>query len=51
MLLVKTPMSEADALRALACEALDGLVRCPKIRQIMQKMPLCADNQLHCALP
>ena len=48
LLFVKTPLSEADAIRSLACRALNGLSRCATVRQIISKMPLIANNELQC---
>jgi HIV-1 Vpr-binding protein len=48
LLFTKTPLSDADALRSLACQAMDGLARSATVRQIVSKMPLIANNELHC---
>jgi len=48
LLYIKQPLSEADALRCLACVALEGLTRCEQIRQIVSKMTLIVDNGLQC---
>lgn len=48
LLFTKTPLSDADALRSLACQAMDGLARSTTVRQIVSKMPLIANNELHC---
>lgn len=45
-MMVKTPITDADAIRALACKALAGLARSDKIRQIISKLPLFANGQL-----
>ena len=50
LLFVKQPLSDADALRCLACQALEGLARCPSIRQVMSKIPHIANNELQCSL-
>ena len=42
------PLSEGDAMRALACRALVGLVRCDSVRQIVSRLPLIANNELTC---
>uniref|UniRef100_A0A0M3HUU8 DDB1- and CUL4-associated factor 1 n=1 Tax=Ascaris lumbricoides TaxID=6252 RepID=A0A0M3HUU8_ASCLU len=47
LLHVRTPITEADALRAVACRALNGLARSESVRQILSKMPLIANNELH----
>uniref|UniRef100_A0A915KYZ1 LisH domain-containing protein n=1 Tax=Romanomermis culicivorax TaxID=13658 RepID=A0A915KYZ1_ROMCU len=47
LLFVKTPLSEADSVRALACKALDGLARSDIVKQILSKMPLISNSQLH----
>uniref|UniRef100_A0A914X2Z4 LisH domain-containing protein n=1 Tax=Plectus sambesii TaxID=2011161 RepID=A0A914X2Z4_9BILA len=47
LLNVKTPITEADALRAVACRALNGLARSEVVRQILSKMPLVFSNELH----
>ena len=36
----KTPISDADGIRALACQALVGLARSPTGTQIMSKLPI-----------
>ena len=46
LLLVKTPMSCADSIRALACRALCGLARSDEMRQIMSKLPMVHGGQL-----
>lgn len=46
LMMVKTPITDADAIRALACKALAGLARSDKIRQIISKLPLFANGQL-----
>ncbi|VDO95833.1 unnamed protein product [Soboliphyme baturini] len=43
----KTPITEADSIRALACKALNGLARSEIVRQIVSKTPLIYNNQLH----
>ncbi|XP_074598714.1 lisH and WD40 domain-containing protein mahjong isoform X2 [Brevipalpus obovatus] len=45
-LTVKTPISEADSIRALACKALCGLARSETVRQIISKLPLFTSGQL-----
>ncbi|XP_028407951.1 DDB1- and CUL4-associated factor 1-like [Dendronephthya gigantea] len=46
LLLVKTPVSDADSIRALACRALCGLAQSDGIRQIMSKLPMVHSGQL-----
>lgn len=46
LLNVKTPMSDADSIRALACRALCGLARSDEIRQIMGKLAMVHSGQL-----
>ncbi|XP_070545766.1 DDB1- and CUL4-associated factor 1-like [Ptychodera flava] len=46
LLMVKTPITEADAIRALACRALCGLARSETVKQIISKLPLFTHGQL-----
>ena len=46
LLAVKTPITDADSIRALACNALLGLSRSENARQIMGKLPLFTSGQL-----
>lgn len=46
LLSVKMPITDADAIRALACKALVGLARCDTVRQIIGKLPLFINGQL-----
>ncbi|XP_046446583.1 DDB1- and CUL4-associated factor 1-like isoform X1 [Daphnia pulex] len=46
LLSVKTPITDADSIRALACKALLGLARSENARQIMGKLPLFTSGQL-----
>ena len=46
LLLIRTPMTDADSIRALACKALCGLASSEKIRQIMSKLPMIHSGQL-----
>lgn len=46
LLSVKTPITDADSIRALACKALLGLARSENARQIMGKLPLFTNGQL-----
>ncbi|XP_046975211.1 protein mahjong isoform X3 [Vanessa cardui] len=46
MMMVKSPITDADRLRGLACRALAGLARCPTVRQIISKLPLFTTSHL-----
>ncbi|XP_067935367.1 DDB1- and CUL4-associated factor 1-like isoform X1 [Watersipora subatra] len=46
LLTIQTPLTGADAIRALACQALVGLSRSDTMCQIMSKLPLFNDGQL-----
>lgn len=46
LLTVKSPITDADAMRALACKALCGLARCSTVKQIISKLPLFTNGQL-----
>ena len=46
LLHTKTPLTDADSIRALACRALVGLARSPAARQIMSKLPIFANGEL-----
>lgn len=46
LLMVTSPLTEADAIRSLACRVLCGLAKEESIRQIMSKLPLFSDGQL-----
>lgn len=43
---VKTPITDADSIRTLACKALAGLARSETVRQIVSKLPLFTSGQL-----
>lgn len=43
---VKTPITDADCIRTLACKALAGLARSDTVRQIVSKLPLLTSGQL-----
>ncbi|XP_076269885.1 lisH and WD40 domain-containing protein mahjong isoform X2 [Rhynchophorus ferrugineus] len=43
---VKTPITDADCIRTLACKALAGLARSDTVRQIVSKLPLFTSGQL-----
>ncbi|CAL1260932.1 unnamed protein product [Larinioides sclopetarius] len=46
LLSTKTPLTDADSIRALACQALCGLARSETVKQIISKLPLITDGQL-----
>ncbi|RWS31137.1 protein VPRBP-like isoform X3 [Leptotrombidium deliense] len=46
LLTVKTPITHADSIRALACRALCGLARSETVKQIISKLPLFTSGQL-----
>lgn len=46
LMMVKTPLTDADSIRALACQALCGLARSETVRQIISKLPLFTNGQL-----
>ncbi|VDO51831.1 unnamed protein product, partial [Onchocerca flexuosa] len=46
LLYTETPITEADALRGIACQALNGLSRSESVRQILEIMPLIANSEL-----
>ncbi len=46
LLMIKTPITEADSMRALACKALLGLSRSDTVKQIISKLPLINSGQL-----
>uniref|UniRef100_A0A3P8W8V5 DDB1- and CUL4-associated factor 1 n=1 Tax=Cynoglossus semilaevis TaxID=244447 RepID=A0A3P8W8V5_CYNSE len=46
LLSVKTPITDADLIRALACKALLGLSRCSAVRQIISKLPLFTSGHI-----
>ena len=43
---IQTPLTGADAIRALACKALVGLSRSETMCQIMSKLPIFNNGQL-----
>ncbi|XP_018331272.1 DDB1- and CUL4-associated factor 1 isoform X2 [Agrilus planipennis] len=43
---VKTPITDADCIRTLACKALAGLARSETVRQIVSKLPLFTSGGL-----
>ena len=46
LLQTKTPITDADSIRALTCRALVGLARSGPAQQIMSKLPIFVNNQL-----
>jgi HIV-1 Vpr-binding protein len=46
LMMVKTPITDADSIRALSCRALAGLARSETVRQIISKLPLFTNGQL-----
>ena len=46
LLQIKTPITDADSIRALACKALVGLARSEQAKQIMSKLPIFFNGQL-----
>lgn len=46
LMTVKTPITDADSIRGLACRALAGLAKHETVRQIMSKLPLFTSGQL-----
>ena len=46
LLHIKTPITDADSIRALTCRALVGLARSGPAQQIMSKLPIFVNNQL-----
>lgn len=46
LMTIKTPITDADAIRALACQALAGLARSETVRQIISKLTLFTSGQL-----
>lgn len=42
----KTPITDADCIRGMACRALAGLARSETVRQIVGKLPLFSSGQL-----
>lgn len=46
LLTVKTPITDADSIRALSCKALCGLARSETVKQIISKLPLFTNGQL-----
>ncbi|KRT78245.1 hypothetical protein AMK59_6678 [Oryctes borbonicus] len=43
---VKTPITDADCIRTLACKALAGLARSETVRQIVSKLPMFTNGHL-----
>ncbi|ODN04546.1 Protein mahjong [Orchesella cincta] len=40
LLLTKSPITDADSIRSLACWCLNGLARYKQVRQVLQQLPL-----------
>jgi HIV-1 Vpr-binding protein len=47
LLQAKTPPTDADVIRYLACRALNGLIRFEPVRQIISKLPIIVGNELN----
>uniref|UniRef100_T1J8Z3 Uncharacterized protein n=1 Tax=Strigamia maritima TaxID=126957 RepID=T1J8Z3_STRMM len=47
LITVKTPITDADSIRALACKALLGLVHYESVKQIISKLPLFISGELN----
>ncbi|KAI6207099.1 hypothetical protein M3Y94_00991100 [Aphelenchoides besseyi] len=41
-----SPLTEADSIRTIACQALAGLSRCDVIRQIVSRLPFITNNDI-----
>ncbi|XP_046399943.1 DDB1- and CUL4-associated factor 1 [Ischnura elegans] len=50
LMTVKTPITDADSIRALACRALAGLARSETVRQIVSKLPMFTGGQIQTLL-
>lgn len=46
LMMVKSPITDADCIRGMACRALAGLARSETVRQIISKLPLFVNGQL-----
>jgi HIV-1 Vpr-binding protein len=46
LMTIKTPITDADYIRGMACRALAGLARSETVRQILSKLPLFVNGQL-----
>jgi DDB1- and CUL4-associated factor 1 len=46
LMMTKTPITDADYIRGMACRALAGLARSETVRQIISKLPLFVNGQL-----
>ncbi|CAK1554395.1 unnamed protein product [Leptosia nina] len=46
LMMTKSPITDADRIRGLACRALCGLARCSTVRQIISKLPLFTTSQI-----
>lgn len=47
LLLVKTPITDADGIRAFACWCLSGLARYQQICQVLEQLPLMRNGLIH----
>ncbi|XP_039287323.1 DDB1- and CUL4-associated factor 1 [Nilaparvata lugens] len=46
LMMVKIPLTDADSIRSMACEALCGLARSETVRQIISKLPILTNGHL-----
>ncbi|XP_062558302.1 protein mahjong isoform X5 [Armigeres subalbatus] len=46
LMCVKTPITDADCIRGMACRAMAGLARSEMVQQIIGKLPLFVNGQL-----
>lgn len=46
LMMIKTPITDADYIRGMACRALAGLARSDTVKQIISKLPLFVNGQL-----
>lgn len=46
LMMIKTPITDADCVRGLACQALAGLARSDTVKQIIGKLPLFINGQI-----
>lgn len=46
LMMIKTPITDADSIRTLSCKALCGLARSETVRQVMGKLPLFSNGQI-----
>ncbi|XP_017482775.1 PREDICTED: protein VPRBP-like [Rhagoletis zephyria] len=50
LMMIKTPITDADSIRTLSCKALCGLARSETVRQVMGKLPLFSNGQIQALL-